>query len=179
MGREVRKVPENWNHPKDEKGSFVPLYSGAGVAFAKAESDWNEGYAMWQKGLCESYRDDDKWEPIEEKYKNMRFTEYHGGRPSPDDYMPDWPDEVATHFMMYEDTSEGTPISPAFATPEELAKWLTETGASAFGDMTGTYEGWLRTARGGYSPSMIMYSSGIHSGIDFFAQENEKPQSVS
>ena len=171
MGREVRKVPKDWEHPKDNKGSFVPLYSGYGGAFAQAESDWNEGYAMWQKGLCESYLDDKKWEPIKEERKGMTYTQYSGARPSPDDYMPCWPDEVATHYMMYEDTSEGTPISPAFSTPEELARWLADTGASAFGRSPGTYDGWLRTAKGGYAPSMVMDATGIHSGVDYLANQ--------
>ena len=25
MGREVRKVPENWIHPKDKNGKYIPL----------------------------------------------------------------------------------------------------------------------------------------------------------
>ena len=80
--------------------------------------------------------------------------------------MPDWPAEQCTHLMMYEDTSEGTPISPAFATPEELARWLTDNGASAFGSSTGSYEGWLRVAKGGWAPSMVATSEGITSGVD-------------
>ena len=26
MGREVRKVPGDWQHPKDEKGHYIPLF---------------------------------------------------------------------------------------------------------------------------------------------------------
>jgi len=68
--------------------------------------------------------------------------------------------------MMYEDTSEGTPISPAFATPEELARWLVDNNASAFGDSTGSYEVWLRVARGGWAPSMVATAAGLTSGVD-------------
>ena len=88
------------------------------------------------------------------------------GCPNKEDFMPDWPAEQCTHLMMYEDTSEGTPISPAFATPEELARWLTDNGASAFGSSTGSYEGWLRVAKGGWAPSMVATSEGITSGVD-------------
>lgn len=58
--------------------------------------------------------------------------------------------------MMYENTSEGTPISPAFETPEELAHWLADNGASAFGSETASYESWLRICRGGFAPGMII-----------------------
>lgn len=69
--------------------------------------------------------------------------------------------------MMYETTSEGTPISPAFATPEELAQWLVDNNASAFADQTASYEAWLRIACGGYAPSAVMtFGSGMVSGVE-------------
>jgi hypothetical protein len=76
--------------------------------------------------------------------------------PNPADYMPVWQDGEATMFVMYEDTSEGTPISPAFETPEELARWLTDNGASAFGSFTADYDQWLGIAKGGYSPGLMI-----------------------
>lgn len=78
-----------------------------------------------------------------------------------------WSAEEATHYMMYETTSEGTPISPDFSTPEELARWLADTGASAFADQTASYEGWLRVARGGYACSAVSVGGGsLVSGVD-------------
>lgn len=79
--------------------------------------------------------------------------------------MLDWSEDQRTHLMMYEDTSEGTPISPAFKTPEELARWLADNNASAFGDGTASYEAWLRVCRGGFAPSMVISSAGIQSGV--------------
>ena len=26
MGREIRRVPKNWEHPKDEEGYYLPMY---------------------------------------------------------------------------------------------------------------------------------------------------------
>lgn len=78
----------------------------------------------------------------------MVYEQWAGQRPHKDDYMPNWLAEQRTHLMMYEDTSEGTPISPAFATPEELARWLADNGASIFGNSTATYERWLQIASG-------------------------------
>jgi hypothetical protein len=70
---------------------------------------------------------------------------------------------------MYEDTSEGTPISPAFGTPETLAQWLADTGASASGDMTATYEEWLNVARGAWAPSFVAVDGVMRSGVAFVA----------
>ena len=80
--------------------------------------------------------------------------------------MPNWPAEQRTHLMMYEDTSEGTPISPAFKTPEELARWLADNNASAFGSDTASYEAWLRVARGGWAPSMVVADGKVQNGVE-------------
>ncbi|MNR40154.1 hypothetical protein D3C85_1584160 [compost metagenome] len=68
--------------------------------------------------------------------------------------------------MMYETTSEGSPISPAFETPEQLARWLADNGASAFGGSTASYASWLRVANGGYAPSAVLSSAGLQSGVE-------------
>lgn len=156
-------VPADWQHPKDEKGDYIPLF---GRSYAEAGKEWDEEWAMWQKGFRRSWADGTVWSPIEDAYKHMRYTDWTGARPSPDDYMPDWPADRRTHLMMYEDTSEGTPISPAFATPEELARWLVDNKASGFGSSTGSYEGWLRVARGGWAPSMVVSNGVISTGVD-------------
>lgn len=178
MGREVRRVPADWQHPRYAadhhrerlRGRYIPLHDGG---FAQADADWSEGWAKWQEGLTENYGGPEKWRAIDPECRGMRFTDYHGERPSPDDYMPDWPEDQRTHFMMYEDTSEGTPISPAFATPEELARWLADTGASTFADMTATYEQWLPICRGGWAPSMVISGGTMQSGVEFQARSGD------
>lgn len=162
MGREVRRVPADWQHPKDERGNYIPLMDGA--TFAGRVRDWDKEAAKWARGEFPEY--------ASEGSRKLTYAEWSGERPVEADYMPRWSPEEATHLMMYEDTSEGTPISPAFATPEELARWLVDNNASAFGSSTASYEGWLRVARGGYAPSAI-YSpppaTGIVSGVDGLA----------
>ena len=145
MGREVRRVPANWQHPKDElTGRYKPLYPGSRYE-ANAQDFMEKANA---EGL-------------------QAAIDWCGLSPDVNDYMPNWPESERTHYMMYEDTSEGTPISPAFATPEELARWLADTGASAFGSSTATYEGWLRVAKGGYAPSAVIIGGGpLVSGVD-------------
>ena len=68
--------------------------------------------------------------------------------PDPDDYMPAWPRHVATHWQMYESTSEGTPVSPVMRTPHDLAEWLYEHGISTFADAKTDYDGWLSIIEG-------------------------------
>lgn len=168
MGRKIRMVPPGWEHPKDEKGNYIPLLKGS---YAQAAAEWDEGWAHWQRGEVEDYSAKDgasKWKPKPDSATDCaRYTDYSGSRPSPDDYMPEFPEGTATMLMMYEDTSEGTPISPAFATPEELARWLADTGASAFGGMTATYEQWLATCNGAWAPSMVMEGRKMMSGVEF------------
>lgn len=92
MGREVRRVPPDWVHPTDEKGSHIPMFSRTLAQRTADAVEWSE-------------------EP-----------------PDSSTYWPEFGDR-ATHFQIYEDVSEGTPISPVKATPEELARWLADTGA--------------------------------------------------
>jgi hypothetical protein len=170
MGREVRRVPADWQHPKYPsdhyehhlRGRYVPLYEGGGYEASAAE--WDEEWEAWQRGLARSYSGE-RWREKSEAERAMRYTEYAGPRPSPDDYMPNWPAEQRTHLMMYEDTSEGTPKSPAFATPEELARYCADNGVSAFGYDTATYEQWLRVAQGGWAPSAVIADGQMISGV--------------
>lgn len=164
MGREVRMVPADWQHPKDDEGRYIPLH---GRDYETAKREWDEGLALWLQGL----RDDHKGgtEPHDARRDIYGWVAWSGECPRPERYMPSWPREQRTHLMMYEDTSEGTPISPAFATPEELARWLADNGASAFGSMTATYEQWLAVARGGWAPSAVIQGGQMQSGVAFVA----------
>lgn len=151
MSREVRRVPKDWIHPLRENGNPIPLFDNYN---SEDSDDWDEECKLWDS------------EEHPDFIKGCSFSEWAGERPDPSDYMPIWSAEEKTHLMMYETTSEGIPISPAFETPEELAKWLVDNEASAFGTTKGTYEGWLRVANGGFAPSMIMTANGIQSGVD-------------
>lgn len=139
MGREVRRVPADWQHPiYPATGRYIPLFDGKD--FAVELRDWNEGNAKWSRG---EFPDD-----ADAATRKLTYSECNGDQPKARDYMPAWPDAERTHLMMYENASEGTPISPAFKTPEELARWLADTNASAFGGMGASYEVWLRVAQG-------------------------------
>lgn len=163
MSREVRRVPANWQHPKNARGYYEPLLGGS---YSEAVADWDKANAKWSEGFRECYSGKAQWVKRDET-DGETYEDYAGERPTPDEYMPDWPDEERTHLMMYETTSEGTPISPAFATPEELAHWLADSGASAFGDMTASYDAWLATCRQGYTAgSAVMVGGEFISAVE-------------
>lgn len=143
MGRKVRRVPADWVHPRySDGGEYIPLHN---VGYSDAATKFLRVVA--EQGL-------------------QAAVDYFGSAPDKRCYMPDWPESERTHYMMYETTPEGTPISPAFATPEELARWLADNGANAGGGATATYEAWLRVCRGGYAPSaVILPETGFVNGV--------------
>lgn len=68
-------------------------------------------------------------------------------------------------FQIWETVSEGSPISPVFATPEELAQHMAGTRWGA--DHGSSYETWLKFINGpGWAPSMVMDESGIRTGAE-------------
>lgn len=173
MGREVRRVPADWQHPKQHVPDYVagriveiykPLYPGE--QYQPSVDEWDDECAKWKAGWRPDHFDDPE-------SRVMCYEQWAGQRPHRDDYMPNWPADQLTHLMMYETTSEGTPISPAFETPEELARWLSDNNASAFAGMPASYESWLRVAQGGYAPSAIYTpETGLVSGVDALSGES-------
>lgn len=161
MGREVRRVPADWEHPQEDnpytgRRGYKPMH---GRDWASEAAEWDAERERWERGERPSYASDEA--------ADLPYDQWSGPRPYSGDYMPNWTEAERTHLMMYEDTSEGTPISPAFKTPEELAQWLADSGASAFGSSTASYEAWLNIARGGWAPSMVISSGVMMSGVEF------------
>lgn len=174
MSREVRRVKADWEHPKD---GFYPngeirydaLFDGS--RYQDAVDRWDEEKAQWENKEYPDYAD--------EEDKQLSFEEWDGPRPDAKDYMPAWTDEEKTHFMLYETTSEGTPKSPAFATVEELARWLTDTGATTFGSMTTTYDRWLEFCNANCgSVGFSISTRGVISGVDEVAIANVNARRV-
>ncbi len=170
MGREMRMVPENWEHPRNEDGNLIPLRKPE--AYERDARDHRICAAAWLSEEGGEYAAEHGQYTFAAmmRYKRgggqlecapipgtTRWSDgWTGPRPMREDYMPDWPASERTHCQMYETCTEGTPISPVFASPEELARWLTDTGASAFGDMTATHEEWLAACRCGTVSAAIV-----------------------
>lgn len=101
--------------------------------------------------------------------KNLKDKEcplcYGEGRVSPTIEPPKGYDfEKTNGYQVWQDVSEGGPVSPVFLKPEDLAKWMVENDDSVTRDTT--YEGWLKfIEKGGSAPSMIMAGNGLKSGV--------------
>lgn len=162
MGREVRRVHKDWKHPFSESGNNIPLFDGP---YSKALVDWKEAKRQWDLGFVRDYSKDGAWKPKPTDCGS--FDEWDGAKPVPHDYMPEWEPEDLTHLQMYETCTEGTPISPVMESPEDLARWLADNNASAFGSQGASYEAWLETIKQGWAASAVFSSStGMISGVE-------------
>ena len=47
MGRELRKVPANWEHPKDEKGQYIPMFN---IYYGDLLKEWLAENEAWDNG---------------------------------------------------------------------------------------------------------------------------------
>ena len=163
MGRDVRRVPPTWEHPKDRSGNYVPLHDN----FIKDYRCWHDERIMWEQGMVWSHMKE-KWVTKQEyDVHSETYEDYVGDCPGPAEYMPDWSPALRTHYQMYETCSEGTPISPVMDNPEALAHWLADNGASSFGPRTASYEQWLACITdGGACSAVIDTAHGLISGVE-------------
>ncbi len=84
-----------------------------------------------------------------------------------------WWDEKKNGFQIWEDTTEGSPVSPVFKKPEDLAKWMVENDTSI---MAGTsYKAWLKMIKEeGSAPMGMISSKGMETGINALYKEDDK-----
>lgn len=76
-------------------------------------------------------------------------------------------------YQIWETVSEGSPISPVFATPEELAKHMTTTRWGA--DKGTSYESWLKFITGpGWAPSLIVDNGVVMDGVTAVTREDDR-----
>ena len=81
-----------------------------------------------------------------------------------DDWKPTKP-PAGDGYQIWETVSEGSPISPVFSTPEDLAKHMATTRWGA--DKGTPYETWLAFILGpGWAPSMVMDGGKMMSGVE-------------
>ena len=135
MGREIRRVPPNWEHPRQEcKHSpwaggcadalahegccYKPLF---GPDYAVKAREWLDHAMRWDRNEFLSH------ENADDKSEHPFYWEWNGMPPDKDDYVSYRPEE-ATWFQVYETASEGTPVTPPFAAKEELVAHLVKYG---------------------------------------------------
>ncbi len=177
MGREIRMVPPNWQHPKRTKynpfkgideTSFQPLFD---ESYSEASENWKKEFKIYYK--------------TKQDIKNKsEFWDWDGGPPDKEFYR-DFKDKEATWFCLYETVSEGTPVTPPFETKQELADYLAVNGD--FWDQSRRKEGmsimecdpWGKEAAerfvfgSGYMPSMIVMSGKVLTGGSLAAEMNK------
>jgi len=155
MGREIRKVTPNYEHPKDDSGQYKPLFSDFEESLAEFED------YMKKNGLRDAIG-------------------YFGGSPSPEDYMLveynkddglyyGAKDEERTWLQVFETVSEGSPVSPPFETVENLIEYLVEKGdfwCQSRGNNPPPRESVEAFVNSGWAPSAIMANGVIKLGID-------------
>lgn len=124
MGREIRRVPRNWEHPKrwcrhnpicNRSGEcYQPLYYRS---YEEDADNWIKDFNEWQRG------------EVRNKYtKGIKYAwDYHGMPPDKDWYIK-YKIEKATWYQVYETVSEGTPVTPPFKTKKELVNYLVNFG---------------------------------------------------
>ena len=47
MGREVRRVPADWQHPRNDAGDYQPMFD---EVYAQVRDKWRAGAARWASG---------------------------------------------------------------------------------------------------------------------------------
>ena len=149
MGREIRMVPPNWEHPK-ENGNYQPMHD---KDYITATKEWKEGYKLWEKGEHPSQDGYEYWEydyPPDPKTHRPKFSN------------PTW-------FQVYETVSEGTPVTPPFATKAALVDYLVENGD--FWDKSRGDGGWKRAnaekfVSSGWSPSGMIMAGAVSTPRD-------------
>lgn len=148
MGREIRRVPPNWQHPQNEKG-YIPMVD---QTFEEARLEWEAGAAKWRDETHEAFA---RWGAEHPSY--FQWTPPPGEE---DGYRPAYEAEP-TWWQLYETVSEGTPVTPPFATAEELVDYLTAKGT--FWDR----KPWSRTAaeqmvKSGFVPSAMFFDGRVY-----------------
>ena len=136
MTNEIRRVPANWEHPRNTNGGYVPLVRHS---FKKLAKEWDEEAALWETGYYINLAPPGNLPGEKPKITkrdpsnplmNCSFEDFHGPRPKENECMPDWPAGERTHWQWYETYTEGTPCSPPMRTAETLAYWLANNTAT-------------------------------------------------
>jgi hypothetical protein len=178
MGREIRMVPANWEHPTyvHEMTGQTRLQPMLKETWAEAVAEWKAEYAKWEAGERPTYFDAD------DHARGYEYWEYNSAPPSEREMYTPWEPSEATWYQLWETVSEGTPVSPPFATKEELADYLAKNGdhwdqkrakdpsaAKLFG-IDPSNPGWGIEAANrfvmgsGWAPSMVMHGVKLEEG---------------
>jgi hypothetical protein len=104
------------------------------------------------------------------------IEKYEGQRAEAEAWEPTQPPK-GEGWQLWETVSEGSPISPAFATAEELARWMSSPaytwGAVKTDADRPTYETALRFVMAGWAPTLVgSPQTGVVSGVEFIGTQD-------
>ena len=119
MGREIRRVPPNWEHPECTGFMKTGPQPMRDTEYAPHIEKWMDGYFLWKIGEHQHQKEnpDHKGE----------YWDLVGCPPNPLYFRPKFKEEP-TWYQVYENVTEGTPCTPPFETKEELVNYLVEHG---------------------------------------------------
>lgn len=174
MGREIRRVPANWQHPtyrtmrmrRDFYGEIETWKPLLNRSFNEEAAKWDERKEAWDRGERPDYFDADK-------HGAISFEDWEGDRPDPEYYVPYDVNDDLPWLQMYETVSEGTPVTPAFATADELIDFLCERGQQyEAGETDGP---WPRDRAEAFVRNERWFPSGIIIGAEFYDAKTGYP----
>ncbi len=154
MGREIRRVPLGWEHPKNGDGNYQPMYD---EDFDTVLNKWLEGYQLWKKGKHEGQ--------IKYPDKISTYWDWVGSPPNPEYYRPKWKEKEMVCFQIYETVSEGTPVTPSFETKEKMVEYLIDHG-TFWSDGGYTREQAESFVQSGWVASGLIKGGKYYSGIE-------------
>lgn len=120
-----RRVAPDWEHPVSRRdgSGYQPLHDG--MLFQKQYDQWKHWEQLWEQGQIETERNGRTVnEPIPDDAFAAGIAVYYGQCPDPKDYSPQWTPEQATAWQVYEEVSEGTPISCVYPSLDMMAETI-------------------------------------------------------
>lgn len=150
MGRELRKVPCDWAHPKTDQGYYQPMFDRY---YGDALSEWLDNHSQWEAGTHPDLADG-----TTTKDEYPFYAMWHGNPPDIEYYQKrKYSEDELTHIQLYEITSEGTPLSPVFPAShfDALCEWAAEN-ATTFANYKATKEQWSDMLKDG----LVYHQSG-------------------
>lgn len=161
MGREIRMVPANWQHPRNAFGHYISMFN---QTFESACAEWDTKKAKWDAGERPDYCAKDY---------DGTFDDWYGERPDDPSYYRPWKDEEAVWVQVWETVSEDSPVTPPFATKAELIDYLAKHGDDW--DQKRGDKPWPRKAaeqfvEAGWAPSMVVQDGKIYTASTGFPE---------
>ena len=176
MGREPKRVALDFNHPLEKRwpGFINPWYDHSGDCDSCGGTGYSEEAHSFSRTILDPRGRFEKVREHCERLGLAHLCEECKG----DGTTFDTPEAAAAAeawertdppagegWQMWETVSEGSPISPVFATPEELAHYL--AGRPWGADYGSSYDSWLRMILSdGWAPSFGIAGGALKSGVE-------------